>query len=118
MGSPTTSGAAGPPAMLGFARAARALTAEARRLKLAAPGFRSPPGLPETDRTIRRARWGAVVAVRLRGRPFEAVLADMVEGIVVANRLDPDAARRTRVLLLQAARAALGDPADSGAAAA
>lgn len=90
------------PGALGFARAARALADETRRLGLAAPGFRSPPGLPETDRTIRRARWGAVVAVRLRGRPLEAVVADMVEGIVVANRLEGDAARRTRVLLLQA----------------
>jgi len=79
-------------------------------LGLIAPGFRSPPRLPETDRTIRRARWGAVVAVRLRGRPIEAVVADMIEGILVANALEADAARRTRVLLTQAASAAIGRP--------
>lgn len=116
MGSPTTTQTARP-AILGFARAARALAGEARRLGLSAPGFRSPPGRPETDRTIRRASWGAVVAVRLRGRPFEAVLADMVEGIVVANGLGRDAARSTRVLLFQAAHAAQG-PGDPAAEAA
>jgi len=104
--------------MLAFARAARALTNEARRLGLSAPGFRSPPRLPETDRTIRRANWGAVVSVRLRGRPFETVVTDMIEGIVVANRLEADAARRTRVLLLQAVHQSLGGPAGSSAAAA
>lgn len=98
------------PAAVGFARAARTLAAEARRLGLVAPGFRSPPRLPETDRTIRRARWGAVVAVRLRGRPIESVVADMIEGILVANALEADAARRTRVLLLQAVADAMGKP--------
>lgn len=87
---------------LRFARVAGTLTTEARRLGLVAPGFRSPPRLAEADRTIRRARWGAVVAVRLRDRAFESVVGDMVDGVVAANRLEGDAARRTRVLLLQA----------------
>jgi len=35
-----------------------------------------------------------VVAVRVKGRPFVAVAADLVEGIIVANRLlGPDALR-------------------------
>lgn len=90
------------PATLRFARVARVLNDAAHRLGLVAPGFRSPPGLPGSDRTIRRADRGAVVAVRLRGRPFEAVVADMVDGVVAANHLDPDASRRVRVLLTQA----------------
>ena len=38
-----------------------------------------------------------MVAVRLRGRPWSAVVSDMVEGVIVANRLggaDADGARR------------------------
>ena len=38
-----------------------------------------------------------MVAVRLRGRPWSADVSDMVEGVVVANRLtgtDADATRR------------------------
>lgn len=35
-----------------------------------------------------------MVSVRVRGRPVPAVLADMIEGVVVANRLvTPDADR-------------------------
>ena len=34
----------------------------------------------------RRADGGVAVAVRVRGRPMAAVLADLVEGVVVANR--------------------------------
>jgi hypothetical protein len=39
------------------------------------------------DRTIRhRADGGVVVAVRVRGRSMAAVVADLVEGVLVANR--------------------------------
>ena len=62
------------------------------------PGFRSPPRAEGVDRTLRRRGDGAVmVAVRLRGRPWSAVISDMVEGVVVANRLagsEADAVRR------------------------
>lgn len=104
--------------MLGFARAARVLAAEARQLGLTAPGFRAPPRLPTADRTIRRAAWGAVVSVRLRGRTIEAVVADMIEGVLVANRLEGDAARRTRVVLAEAVGQAVGGPDGSAAEAA
>ena len=90
------------PVTLGFARAARVLAAEARSLGLTAPGFRSPPGLSGSDRTIRRAPWGAVVSIRLRDRMLSEVLADMVDGVVVANRLPPDDAARIRETLLEA----------------
>ncbi len=69
-----------------FAAAARRLGAEARRRGLAVPGFRSPPRLPGAERSIRRRPDGeAVVAVRVHGRSIEAVVADMVEGVLAAN---------------------------------
>jgi hypothetical protein len=43
-----------------------------------------------------------VVAVVLRDRAFAEVLADMVEGIVIANRLQDPAATRVRRTLLDA----------------
>jgi hypothetical protein len=74
---------------LRFAAAARALADEARALQLVVPGFRSPPRDAGVDRTIGRGRGGGqpVVSVRVRGRPWSAVLADLIEGVVVANGL-------------------------------
>jgi hypothetical protein len=43
-----------------------------------------------------------VVAVALRDRLFAEVLADMVEGIVISNRLEDPAAARIRAMLLGA----------------
>jgi hypothetical protein len=98
---------------LRFAAAVRALAAEARRLGLEVPGFRSPPRLAGADRSLRR-RPGATpaVAVRLAGRPFEHVAADMVEGVVVANGLDGARAGEVRARLL-----AVLAPGDGAAAA-
>ncbi len=79
-----------------FAGAARALTRAARRMGLVGPSYRCPPRLVGVDRTIRRRPDGAIVAVRLRGRPFAAVLADMIEGVVVTNGLQPPVADRVR----------------------
>jgi hypothetical protein len=79
-----------------FATAARNLTREARRRGLVGPSFRCPPRLVGVDRTIRRHDDGAIVSVRLRGRPWAAVLADMIEGVVIANRLQPPHADRLR----------------------
>ena len=79
-----------------FATAARNLAREARRRGLVGPSFRCPPRLVGVDRTIRRHGDGAIVSVRLRGRPWAAVLADMIEGVVVANRLQPPHADRLR----------------------
>ena len=80
-----------------FADAARRLGDESRRMGLAAPAFRSPPRLPGVDRTLRRRPdGGAVVAVVLRGRPWAAVLADLIDGVVAANRLAGAAADRVR----------------------
>lgn len=51
---------------------------------------------------MRRYPGGTVVSVRLRGRPLEAVTADMVEGVIVTNHLGGDAALRARTLLTEA----------------
>lgn len=47
-----------------------------------------------------------MVAVRLRGRSHEAVVADMVEGVVVANRITGAEAARVRAALSEAVGAA------------
>ncbi|MGI9034263.1 MAG: hypothetical protein ACR2HY_11460, partial [Acidimicrobiales bacterium] len=91
------------PASVRFAAAARILAAESRRRGLVVAGFRSPPRHPNAWRTMRRRSDSAVVvAVRLRGRPFEAVAADMVEGVVVANRLSGSPAAHLSAILLAA----------------
>ena len=88
--------------MEAFAAAARRLGDAARAAGLAVPAFRSPPRVAGAVRTVRRYPGGTVVSVRLRDRPHEAVAADMVEGIVVTNRLTGDAALRARTVLAEA----------------
>jgi hypothetical protein len=90
-----------PPA-LRFAEVARRLGAATRALGLVVPGFRSPPRLSGAARTIRRYPGGAVVSVQLRGRPFGAAVADMVEGVLVANGLEGEARVRLRTALHEA----------------
>jgi len=88
---------------LRFAATVRTLSAAARDRGLAVPGFRTPPKLAGAERTIRRFGDGsATVAVVLRGRPFQAVIADLIEGIVVANRLAGPEATRVRTALWEA----------------
>ena len=84
-----------------FAEAALVLAQRAQDLGLAAPGFRSPPRIVGVDRTVRRARTGTggVVAVRIADRPMTAVIGDMIEGVIVVNRLTPPEADRVRTLL-------------------
>jgi hypothetical protein len=89
-----------------FAHAARTLAREARRRGLLAPSFRCPPRVVGADRTLRRRPGGAVVAVRLRGRPWPAVLADMIEGVIAANGLSPPLATRVRTDLWELVSAA------------
>jgi hypothetical protein len=85
-----------------FAIAARSLAEAARSLGLVAPGFRSPPRLVGADRSLRRHGGRSTVAVRLRGRSWLPVLADMVEGVVVANALTGPGAARAREQLWSA----------------
>ncbi len=51
------------------------------------------------QRTIRRRRGVPTIAVRLRGRPWPAVVSDMIEGIVVGNGLSGARADRIRAAL-------------------
>lgn len=84
---------------LKFANAARSLGQAARLRDLVVPGFRSPPGLAGVSRTLRRRRGVPSVAVRLKGRPWSAVVADMIEGVVAANGLTGAKADRARAAL-------------------
>jgi hypothetical protein len=98
-----------------FASAARTLTREARRRGLIGPSFRCPPRLVGVDRAIRRRGDGATVSVRLRGRPWAAVLADMIEGVVAANRLVPPQSDRLRSELWAACGVVVSQHDDNGA---
>lgn len=84
---------------LRFARAARRLGTAARAAELTVPAFRCPPRVAGVRRSIRRYPGGAVVSVLVRGRPFAEVAADMVEGVLVVNRLEGEAATRMRATL-------------------
>lgn len=101
MSHPITSGST-----VDFASAARTLTREARRRGLIGPSFRCPPRLVGVDRTIRRRSDGATISVRLRGRPWAAVLADMIEGVVASNQLLPPQSDRLRAELWEVCGAA------------
>ena len=88
---------------LDFAHAARLLGREARDRGLVAPSYRCPPRIVGVQRSLRRfPKGGATVAVQLKGRPWLAVLGDMIEGVVVANSLKPPHADRLRNELWQA----------------
>jgi len=86
-----------------FSAIARALATEARRLGLVAPGFRSPPRRLGLLRSIRRfTGGGAVVAVRLGGRPVSVVAGDMIDGVLATNCLTGPTAAQARAQLLAA----------------
>jgi hypothetical protein len=87
------------PTSLRFARLARSLAEAARAQGLRAPTFRSPPRLAGVTRSIVRRGPAVTVAVALRDRPWPAVVADMVEGVVAANRLAAVRADRARAAL-------------------
>ncbi|MEX2293537.1 MAG: hypothetical protein WD691_07080 [Acidimicrobiales bacterium] len=87
---------------LRFARAVQSLGAAARTQGLVVPGFRSPPRLVGVQRSIKRWPGGSTVAVVVRGRPWAAVQADLIEGVIAANALDSPAADRARADLWNA----------------
>lgn len=101
-----------PPPSLQFARVARRLGLAARAAGLHVPAFRSPPRRTGVVRSIRRFEGGAIVAVKLQGRTAYDIEADMVDGVIAANRLTGEAALRMRSTLL----AALAEAAGSAAA--
>jgi hypothetical protein len=87
---------------LDFANAARTIGSEVRRRGLVAPSFRCPPRIAGVDRSLRRLTNGAVVAVQLKGRPWAAIVGDMIEGVIVTNQLQPPQSDRLRAELWQA----------------
>ena len=98
---------------LRFAETARVLSNAARACGAVAPGFRSPPKSLGRDRSIQRSTSGPMVAVRLRGRPFVAVQADLIEGVVVVNDLRGSQAEELRRELWNALEAAKALPQSS-----
>ena len=89
---------------LDFARTSRRVAAAARSGGLAVPVFRSPPATPGLDRTMKRRRDGSpVVSIRLGGRPEAAVCADLIDGVLAVNALDPPVAAHWRRVLWEAA---------------
>lgn len=84
---------------LQFSHAVRTLSESARLQGLEVPTFRTPPGRSDAVRTIRRGRRGATVAVRIGDRPWVAVLADLVDGVVAVNGLEGAPAIRCRTAL-------------------
>lgn len=87
------------PDTLRFAHAVRTLSEATRLQGLEVPMFRTPPRRSDAMRTIRRTRRGATVAVRVADRPWTAVLADLVDGVVAANALEGGQAIRCRTAL-------------------
>jgi hypothetical protein len=79
-----------------FAQAARAMRTVVLSRGYEMPLFRSPPRLQGVQRSLTRRAVGSTVAVRLRQRPWPAVLADMIEGVVVVNSLQGRAADELR----------------------
>lgn len=95
---------------LRFAAAARTLAEVARAAGLVVPGFRSPPRLDGVDRSLRRhvdpsGAQSVTVSVRLKGRPWVSVLADMIDGVLVANHLTGPTAGAARTVLWAAVEA-------------
>jgi len=90
------------PATVMFADAAKVLAGVARAHGLAAPSYRTPPRTVGIDRTVRRTAQGGAVAVRLKGRPWPAVIADMIDGVIAVNQLSSAKANRVRADLWDA----------------
>jgi hypothetical protein len=88
---------------LAFGELSRLVAAECRRHGLVAPSFRSPPRRGDAVRTVRRYHNGQwLVSLRCRGRPVAEVVADMVDGVLVANGLHGTGAEGWRITLRSA----------------
>lgn len=80
--------------VLDFAEYVAQLSAVARDLGLRVPAFRSPPLNGMTQRQIESDRFGAVVRVKMRGRPASETKRDMIDGLCEANGLHHDHPKR------------------------
>ena len=86
-----------------FAIVAKSIAQVVASCGLEVPGFKSPPRSGDVDRTVRRLSRGSIVAVRIKDRPFEAVIADMIDGVVLCNDMSTEKAGKLRNLLWGAA---------------
>ena len=92
-----------------FAHAARALSVEAREWGYEPPSFRSPPRIAGVRRSITRRPDGtASVAVATRNRTAVAVLADMIEGVIVSTKASDSGVGALRDALWASVDAQLG----------
>lgn len=93
-----------PTVTMRFAEAARTIVRVCRANGYDAPAFRAPPRVPGTHRTLRRLPnlGRCIVSVTVRGRDFDDVLADMIEGAIATNQLDGALADRLRTQLWEA----------------
>ncbi|MEC7811097.1 MAG: hypothetical protein VX476_03025 [Actinomycetota bacterium] len=82
-----------------FAETARIIGQVARSHDLSVPTFRSPPRIEEVHRSIRRGNDFSVVSVSFHDRPYNAVISDMIEGVLVANSLDKGKSDSFRALM-------------------
>ncbi|HET9728219.1 MAG TPA: hypothetical protein VFR41_02305 [Acidimicrobiia bacterium] len=103
----------GAPGAVRFADVVREVSSVARAANLVVPVFRTPPRYPGAARTIRRLRGGPVVSVCVKGRSASEIVTDLIDGVLVANRLSGASADALR----QSLRAALGSPSDASRAA-
>jgi hypothetical protein len=85
-----------------FVNAANLLGAVAGRFGLIAPGFRTPPRIVGVQRTVRRRPGGGLVAVAVKNRPAAAVLADMIDGVIVVNNIGAPESDTVRAALWSA----------------
>jgi hypothetical protein len=93
----------GPTTSVDFATAGRILAQRASTLGFTALSFRSPPRLQGVRRSVvYNGDESVTVAVVVRDRPMGAVLADMIDGIVVASGADGTEASRLHDSLWQA----------------
>ena len=79
---------------MSFAAVGRVLTDQALAQGVTAPSFRSPPRIPGVRRSVTRNRDDSItVSVIVSQRPLSAVIADMIDGVVLTSGLRADEAR-------------------------
>ena len=84
-----------------FSSLARLLVSEVRGRGLVTPSFSTPPRVPGANRTVRKMQGGGLmVAVRVRDRDLDDVMADMVDGVLLANGFTGQIAEGWRLALL------------------
>jgi hypothetical protein len=85
-----------------FSALARNVSATADACGLKAPGFRTPSQIPDRTRSVRRLPGGSgIVSVTTRNRTADAIITDMVDGIITVNGLKGGIAASVRRTMLR-----------------